>query len=391
MQSRKKILIISEAHLIKRFVEATVSRIKEETGARFDCFITTPTDEKTKQSLSAVFENVFANEYPRGIIKKLPKLRIIQSIYGLRRIARKLPHYDIAHIHYHHYYFACFTPIIRKKAKRLFLTFYGGDFHEISRLWHWCNQKSVNLVDGVFAENEIMLQDIANSYKICNQKKEIGSLIFLMDNFVSFEPFLKNNTNVSAKKFWNIEKGVIVCAYSGAIVMRHGVIIDSVNKVSSRLSNYKVIFPMTYGNGVEKTKALVKEKLKKSLFDSLVLEDFLDKEKLQALRLAADIFINIPSRDQLASSMLEHLAAGSVVITGKWLPYGRLIEKGSYFISMETPYDLPRVLSQILDNLEDHRSKSEVNREIILNMMSWDSIKKNWYKYYELDENYERF
>jgi len=41
MQSRKKILIISEAHLIKRFVEATVSKIKEEPGARFDCFVTT--------------------------------------------------------------------------------------------------------------------------------------------------------------------------------------------------------------------------------------------------------------------------------------------------------------------------------------------------------------
>ena len=184
---------------------------------------------------------------------------------------------------------------------------------------------------------------------------------------------------------------MIVCAYSGAIVMRHSVIIDSVNKVKSRLSDYKVIFPMTYGNGVEKTRALVKEKLKKSLVDSLVLEGFLNEEKLQALRLAADIFINIPSRDQLASSMLEHLAAGTVVIIGKWLPYGRLTEMGGYFISMETPYDLPGVLAKVLDNLEDYRSRSKVNREIILNMMSWDTIKTNWYKYYELDQNYERF
>ena len=138
---------------------------------------------------------------PGGIIKKLPKLRIIQSIYGLRRLARKIPDYDIAHIHYHHYYFACFTPIIRKKAKKLFLTFYGGDFHEISKLWHWCNQKSVNLVDGVFAENEIMLRDIANRYKIYNQKKEIGSLIFLMDNLFYSNLFLKITRVFRPKNF----------------------------------------------------------------------------------------------------------------------------------------------------------------------------------------------
>ena len=89
--------------------------------------------------------------------------------------------------------------------------------------------------------------------------------------------------------------------------------------------------------------------------------------------------------------MLEHLAAGSVVITGKWLPYSSLVEKGVYFIEMETPLDLSRVLSNVLDNLEDHRNKSKVNREIILNMMSWDSIKTNWYKYYELEQNHEWF
>ena len=62
----KKSLLFPKAHLITRFVEATVSKIKEETGARSDCLITTPIDEKTKRSLTAVFENVFANEYPRG-------------------------------------------------------------------------------------------------------------------------------------------------------------------------------------------------------------------------------------------------------------------------------------------------------------------------------------
>lgn len=386
MQNRKKILIISEAHLIKTFVQATVNKIKEETEAQFDCFITSPVDDKTLHSLTSVFENVFVNEYPKGIIKKLAKLRVIQSIYGLRKIASRLPDYDIAHIHFHHFYFSFFTPIIRKKAKKLFLTFYGGDFDHISNLRHWFNQKTMNLIDGVFAENEVMLQNIAERYKVYSRGKKTGTLIFLMNNFISFEPFLKNNTNYSAKKLWNVEKGVIVCAYSAGTVMRHKMIIDALNQVVNKLSGYKMIFPMTYGWRGGETRAMVKEELKSSSFDSLVLEEYLTIEKLQALRLAADIFINIPSRDQMASSMLEHLAAGSVVITGKWLPYSSLVEKGIYFIEMETPLDLPRVLSIVLDNLADYREKSKGNREIILNMMSWDSIKTNWYKYYELEQ-----
>jgi glycosyltransferase involved in cell wall biosynthesis len=207
-----------------------------------------------------------------------------------------------------------------------------------------------------------------------------------MESFTSFGSFLNNNTISSAKKLWQLEKKVIVCGYNASNIVRHEMIIDSLNVIKSNLSNYKVIFPMTYGDRSNERKILVKEKLKKTSFDSLVLENFLTIEKLQALRLCADVFIHIQERDQMASSMLEHLAAGSVVITGKWLPYDNLIEKGVYFIRIEKPEDLSGILSQVIDNLQEHKNKSKVNREIILEMMSWDSIKKNWFKYYRLEE-----
>jgi glycosyltransferase involved in cell wall biosynthesis len=386
VQSRKKILIISEAHLVKTFVQATISKIKEETGTQFDCFITSPIDEKTKQSLSSSFENIFVNQYPRGIVKKFPKVRVAQVVYGLRKIARKLPEYDIAHIHFHHFYFPFFTHIIRKKARKFFITFYGGDFDHVSNFKHWCNQKSMRLMDGVFAENEVMLQNIVRKYQVDERRSEIGTLIFLMNNFISFEPFLEKNTIESAKKVWGVKKNLVVCAYSAGMVMQHATIIEALNMIQDKLSDYKVIFPMTYGWRGDETRAMVKEKLTSSSFDSLVLEEYLTTDKLQALRLAADIFINIPSRDQMASSFLEHLAAGSVVITGKWLPYSKLVEKGVYFIEIDTAGDLSGALSSVLDNLEEHRQRSKVNRDIILNMMSWNSIKTNWYKYYGVSE-----
>ena len=383
----KRILIISEAHLIHNFVLTTVKKIKEETGARFDCLITTTVDENARLTLTRDFENVFVNEYPKGLISKIPKIRLLQNIYGLRKLAGKLPEYDIVHIHFYYFYYAFFTPIIRKKTRLFFLTFFGSDYYRINNLRHHINKRSLHIFDRVFAINEMMLQDVAKRYDLITKQVETGILIFMMDSFVSFQTYLNNNTGCSAKKFWKFEKGVIVCAYSAGALMQHSLIIDGLKKVENKLKNFEMVFPMTYGWNAKKMRVMVKEKLRSSSFDSRVLEDFLPAEALQALRLAADIFIVIPSTDQLAASMLEHLAAGSVVITGKWLPYKSFMELGIYCIMIDTPEDLAGALKEVLDNLEDHKSKSKVNREIVLKLMQWGNIKKNWFKYYELEQN----
>jgi glycosyltransferase involved in cell wall biosynthesis len=386
MYRPKRILIISEAHLIKTFVQATAIKLKEETGAQFDCFILKPISQKEKMELATAFDNIFINEYPKKIIGKLPKIRTVQSIYGLRRVAKRLPDYDIAHMFFHYYIFALFTPIIRKKAKHFFLSFLGGDFDHISNLKHWFNNRTIKLLDVVFAENCGTLKNIATRYNLYNREKKTDVLKILMNNFVSFDTFLKNNTNESAKEIWGWNKKVIACGYSAGSIMQHEAMIDALDQISEKLSDYKIIFPMTYGYRGEETRVIVNKKLKATKLDSLILTEFLSVEQIQSLRLAADLFINIPSRDQLASSLMEHLAAGSVVITGKWLPYDNLIEMGLYYILIESPQDLPAALSDVLDNLEDYKMKCRVNREIILNWVSWDSIKLNWYKYYELEQ-----
>jgi glycosyltransferase involved in cell wall biosynthesis len=130
---------------------------------------------------------------------------------------------------------------------------------------------------------------------------------------------------------------------------------------------------------------MVREKLHSSQFDSQILEDFLPVNLLHALRLAADIFIVIPSTDQLAASLLEHLAAGSVVITGSWLPYRSLMELGVYCIMLDSANSLATVLAEVLDHLDEHKRRSAINKEIILKMIQWESIRKNWYKNYELN------
>ena len=84
MDKMKRILIVSEAHLIKTFAQATIIKLKEEHKIGFDCFITTTVDEQTKKSLQAVFDNVFVNVISEGPGKANSKTK---SVTGYLRHA----------------------------------------------------------------------------------------------------------------------------------------------------------------------------------------------------------------------------------------------------------------------------------------------------------------
>ena len=128
MDDTRRILIVSEAHLIKTFVADTIRNIMKETGVVFDCLIITPPSEELRNEMRKLFGHVYVNEYPKGLIGKIPKLRILQAIAGLRILAGGLPDYDIIHIHFNHYILAFVSPILRRKTRKLFVTFYCGDF-----------------------------------------------------------------------------------------------------------------------------------------------------------------------------------------------------------------------------------------------------------------------
>jgi len=381
----KRILIISEAHLIKTFVLPTIKKLKAETNSQFDCFIVSPISQKDRHILESVFNNVFSNNHIRGIIAKIPRIRVFFGRYGRSKLAKALPAYDVAHVHFHHHYFSYFTPIIRQKAKTFYITFFGSDFNQIEPFRHKHNLKSVKLADAIFATNETLLSKVAEKYRLAEREIKSDILMPLMDTFDVFEKYLEKNTRQSAKTQWETNELFIVGGYSAAPITQHAKIIEALVNNKSKLAKARIIFPMTYGHLAEKTRSEVKSFLAEKKLDAKVLEEFLTLEKLLALRLAADIFIHIQSRDQMAASMLEHLAAGSVVITGKWLPYESLIEKGVFMIRIESPDELSNALADVLENLDDYKQKSKINRKIILNMMSWENIKQNWYKYYELE------
>lgn len=386
MNKTKRILIISEIHLIKTFLLPTILKLKESADVVFDCFIVATINDKVRKELEANFENVFANQYPKGLLGKIPKLRFFQSIYGLRKLAASLPHYEVAHINFHHFYYSLFTPIIRKKVNKLYISFFGSDFNELEWYRHLGNKKTIRITDNVFSTNSTLLKEIKNKYNLSEKKIGTSVLMPMIDAFIDFEELLLNKKKEDAKKELGIDNKLMVCGYNAAPIVRHKEIIIALLNIKENLKDFQLIFPMTYGLNASVTRINVKNLLLNSGFNYQIFEEYLPIEKILNIRLAADIFIHIQSRDQMCSSMLEHLAAGSLVITGEWLPYNSLKEKGVYFIEISKVGDLEKAAKDAIQNLDYHLEMCKVNREIIFSLMKWENNKAKWLTAYNITE-----
>lgn len=380
----KHILIVSEDHLIRTFLLPAIRYLKLETQVTFDCFIINGINYQKAQSLSEDFGEVFTNPYPRGFLKRIPKIRFFGTVFGLWKVSGTLPQYDIVHINFHHYYLAAIVPRLREKATKLYVTFFGSDFNQAAWYRHLGNRFTVRRSDGIFTTNPTLLKQIVLKYKLASLPLVKDTIFPLLESFITYREFLETHTRELAKEAINAKKKILVCGYNASPITNHEYIINALVKSKDHLENYKVIFPMTYGTRAEETRSSVMKAMSKSSLDFLILDQYLSLTQLHLLRLAADIFINVPSRDQMSASMLEHLASGSVVITGKWLPYETLIENGIILYLVEHYTQLSDVLNNTIENLDAYQTASVKNRDLVMKMTDWDQIKQKWIKYYDL-------
>lgn len=95
--------------------------------------------------------------------------------------------------------------------------------------------------------------------------------------------------------------------------------------------------------------------------------------------LVSDIMIHVQTTDQLSSTMLEEMYAGSIVLAGKWLPYQSLHKKGMFFLDVDEICDITMILEDVVENIEKYRTKCERNKVIVRKHSSWDELASKWY------------
>lgn len=318
----------------------------------------------------------YQKNIPRGF---LAHIYCFSMITDLKTILDKIPMYDAMQFLWIENIWTYFAELIRSKTKQLNLNVGGSEFYRTENEDRDYKRKLIAIADKVTAETEGTVQDFASYYDRDVQDK-MGLLPFGIEVLDYIKLCDKQDRNELKRKYHIlVGKIVITCGHNAGEAHQHKDIIDALEKLSEPIKQKVVcVFPMTYPNGREKYISEVDDRLNESGLEYLILTDFMDFQSMAEYALISDIMIHVQTTDQLSSTMLEEMYAGSVVIAGSWLPYQSLHEMGIYFLDVDTIPNVTAVLEDVVTNIESYKKKCIGNSEIVWKHSSWDELAPKW-------------
>jgi hypothetical protein len=297
-------------------------------------------------------------------------------------VRRALAGFDLYHWH-------CFEPWRLHWAQllppnaRLIITLWGSDLFRTTGIQGYARQLAVSKKATAFTMASPEMREIFLS----KFGRELAGRVYLQtygsSNFSPVRDARQSRPAFLAKLEIPEDKVVICLGHSGAPENRHLEVIDAIESFSrQRMERIAVIIPMTYGHTAE---YLDKVRIAAGRLSAPVriIDRYLEDADIVALRGAADITIHVPVSDQMSAAMCESLYAGSVLITGAWLPYSLLLKKGFYYHTVDSLDELPDRLQTIIANLEEERQRTWTRSAPMHDFGSWDSVIPQWLRLYD--------
>ena len=262
---------------------------------------------------------------------------------------------SIVNIQYVSVFYVMLLPFLIKTFDRIILSFWGSDLLRQNRRIQFNDRLHVIRFGNYFLEDI----DRAKAADI--------------DEFVR-----KNNIDKTRK--------VIAIGYNRYPQHRHIEAIQSIIENNIDADRVFFVIPWTYGPEDDDYKTRIENCLKGN-YDHLFLDKHLSDQELVALRKITDVQIIVQTTDALNATMLEIMYSGGEVITGSWLHYKDLYERGVNMWRVDSVSDVGRMLRYVLDEpmIEENRRN---NRRLIRELYSWKSVIKDWIDlYFYVDEN----
>lgn len=314
-------------------------------------------------------------------ISKIPKVRGVVRILEQRKLVAKAGKYDLCHIHLVDIVSVVLINRLRKRSKTLVASIWGGDFYRRSPRMMKLQERVYRAVDYItFTTKETM-----NAFDSYYEGRYHDKLRLCMFGLLAVEELKKLTlTKEECRERLEIPKDAVVVAigYNRTPQHRHIQILKSLWNLQDKLPrNIFLAFHMAYGRNEEYVRT-AKEKFAASGFQGKFFEEYASPRDVAIFRKACDVMIQVQTTDVLSGSMLEHLYAGNVVITGDWLPYGALDELGLTTIKVSEVSEVGRKLLYVLENLKEWQAKNETARENIYEFASWDRNIDSWARLY---------
>jgi hypothetical protein len=330
----------------------------------------------------STFRKIFCYYKRIPIIDKVPKLRGVIRIFVEKEVKKEVlkNKYDVV----------CVQALFKKQCQIIgwlprestFVigAFWGSDFYKRKEnKTEKLLSKAVSLCDRISVSTMSMRQDVLKSLDI--NEEIVRNCLFGLQ---PLELLYSSNeiTKQHAKSFFSPDKEtfLITCGYNGHSHQQHLSIIKSLLNVANWVpDNHLLIFPMTYG-ATSVYKAQIEQELRKSGFKYQILQNFLSDAEVVYLRKASDLFIQVQKTDAFSGSMQEHLFCKNVVVTGGWLPYSALKEKGILFETIDNIDLLEDKLEYVLNHWGKISSLVEqANNPEKFKDSLWSVCIHNWY------------
>lgn len=370
-KEKTKILLVGDAYSI--FLLQLISHLKKDNPSMQ---IDVLTFAKYEDRVITLADTVIAYE-GQDNNNKIGKTwyRIKKYIY-LSVQLRKLKKYDVVNLHYVSPIALKFWKQLKRKSKRTVLSFWGSDFYRSTDTQKQQLKIMLDQCDKITFASSHMMKDVLEYYHNYKEKMTISS--FGLDTLDSIDRLEEKDLKTFRIKF-SIpkDKVIVMCGYSSSPAQRHKDIINKLMNIDdSILSKCFFIFPMTYGNELYRKE--IETLLNSMNFNSLVLDEFLTPNDNACLRKISDIMFNLQMSDQFSGSMQESLYSENIVLTGSWLPYDELLDKGIYMHSIDSFDQFDEEFIMIIKNLNNLKSKTSKNREIIRSFSHWDNTINTW-------------
>lgn len=375
-----RVLLIGDGNSI--FVTSYALWLKRKCADfQVDVFSTSVIREEN----TVFFDRVFSIEhYPHFyFINKYKGIRRILLISIYRKVLKDLPEYDFVHFQFiSPLRFSLINLFHSKTKSKIILSIWGSDLYKLNPVDKITFKNICLKADKISMANP---QTIAYFKATFNWKKDnIRECRFGLSPLENIKELSIDKMACKRELGWNTDKLAVVIGYNAAQGQQHLKILEQLShdQIISLKDQIMLVIPLSYG-GSASYKSEIISAVKKLPFEYIVYQQYLSDFEIACLRKASDIMIQLQVKDQFSGSMQEHLFAGNVVVTGKWLPYKSMKDSGIYFEDVEELTDLKAILPEIIRNFRQYQEKTIYNEVKIAELSLWGNNIKNWVELYQ--------
>ena len=294
-----------------------------------------------------------------------------------RSLTRSSGGYDAVHLFYLSAIWGALANRLRSKAPRMLITLFGSDVYRSFWPLTWFQKRLLMRADRYTTSNPHTVGFARELFDLdllpCDELLfGLRSLEHMRDLRAEFRDGSRQLLGIDP------ESVVVACGYNGSSNQNHAAILKAVEGLPKELRDRLfLLLPMTSGGSMSYLRGIEAQLVDLGV-PYRVFTSRLDDLDVARIRMATDILVQVQKTDQLSGSMIEHLYAGNVLLTGAWLPYALLTEHKLRYWTTSSLDQLGADLFKCISELETRRIMCAGNREIVWGLTAWERTAPRW-------------